>query len=702
MIRIIFTLAALLLASPALAQNPTCPTRPAGDDSNACASTAFVQNSISMISIKDYCPTTPGDATCLQAAINAAQAIHGILVFDRSGYSHSGELVISSPMSMLCSPANVTVQATITKSGSGTNLTINSGYVNIYGCTFSGGTEGIAIGKDAVRLTDAGFTATSTTMTTSQDACTAADIGKGIYAGGAGPASGPLFTTVTGCLSSTQFVMANAASTTISPTSAGLGFNYQEVTLSGVTSYNCGTCLYIYAATQFHIIGGYYLGDIAMRRRQIIWGDMGSGQIIGNTFIANSAVGNALLWNSGGADQYTSNSFLGQGLASDCVRFNTEFEGTLGPWFANNDIEACTSIGIRLTANGPTITNFRMTGGSIVIPVIALSIDGSTASTVSYSSISDVAIQGPATCINIGQSTAFQANNNTCVGVTTAYAIGANATDAVIAPGPTNATTFATNSGTRTKFLPGGTTTVAAAPSAVDGSVIYFSNGNPGTYPCSAGGAGAVAIRAAGSWRCEATAFTGTGNYVLSSGSSQANPTFTGSVTATGLVKNSDLANVTAPMFKGRSTAGTGAPEDLTAAQALAILKPAFVAVDLGAVDFNAVADTAVNFTLPTGVTAFKLSSFTLHQASADMTTATAPVFRLFTATGGGGTALCVLTTATINTASSLTSIGTQTVGANPSDIWIPAATNPIYFRVTTAHGSALTAKVTVVLQLIY
>lgn len=36
-------LALVLFATHALAQNPTCPTRPAGDSTNACASTAFVQ-----------------------------------------------------------------------------------------------------------------------------------------------------------------------------------------------------------------------------------------------------------------------------------------------------------------------------------------------------------------------------------------------------------------------------------------------------------------------------------------------------------------------------------------------------------------------------------------------------------------------------------------------------------------------------------
>jgi hypothetical protein len=38
---------ALLWSSPALAQNVLCPTRPAGDSSNACASTAFVQGAVS-------------------------------------------------------------------------------------------------------------------------------------------------------------------------------------------------------------------------------------------------------------------------------------------------------------------------------------------------------------------------------------------------------------------------------------------------------------------------------------------------------------------------------------------------------------------------------------------------------------------------------------------------------------------------------
>lgn len=41
---------AILWSAPALAQNPTCPTRPPGDSTNACASTAFVTRAIALLS----------------------------------------------------------------------------------------------------------------------------------------------------------------------------------------------------------------------------------------------------------------------------------------------------------------------------------------------------------------------------------------------------------------------------------------------------------------------------------------------------------------------------------------------------------------------------------------------------------------------------------------------------------------------------
>jgi hypothetical protein len=67
----------LLWCSPALAQNPTCPTRPTGDSSNACASTAFAMgvgapNGLSPNSFGAKCDSVTDDSAAFQAAINAA------------------------------------------------------------------------------------------------------------------------------------------------------------------------------------------------------------------------------------------------------------------------------------------------------------------------------------------------------------------------------------------------------------------------------------------------------------------------------------------------------------------------------------------------------------------------------------------------------------------------------------------------------
>ncbi len=55
--RLLLALAFFSIASGAWAQNPTCPTRPLGDASNACASTAYVQNQLVATPI-------PGFITC--------------------------------------------------------------------------------------------------------------------------------------------------------------------------------------------------------------------------------------------------------------------------------------------------------------------------------------------------------------------------------------------------------------------------------------------------------------------------------------------------------------------------------------------------------------------------------------------------------------------------------------------------------------
>jgi hypothetical protein len=112
------------------------------------------------------------------------------------------------------------------------------------------------------------------------------------------------------------------------------------------------------------------------------------------------------------------------------------------------------------------------------------------------------------------------------------------------------------------------------------------------------------------------------------------------------------------------------------------------------AVNFNAVGDTAMAITLPTGFTRYTLGNIRISGASASLTTAQ---FGLFTAASGGGTAIISGGTAiTVSTASDNTNNNAMiATPSNANTQSFTAAT--LYFRVTNAEGSAATAGVTLV-----
>lgn len=75
----LLTLTFILFASSAWAQNPTCPTRPLGDNSNACASTAFVQNAVQFTQVTpEQCGyTTYGSGDAGPAITTCINSISG-------------------------------------------------------------------------------------------------------------------------------------------------------------------------------------------------------------------------------------------------------------------------------------------------------------------------------------------------------------------------------------------------------------------------------------------------------------------------------------------------------------------------------------------------------------------------------------------------------------------------------------------------
>lgn len=114
------------------------------------------------------------------------------------------------------------------------------------------------------------------------------------------------------------------------------------------------------------------------------------------------------------------------------------------------------------------------------------------------------------------------------------------------------------------------------------------------------------------------------------------------------------------------------------------------------AVNMNSVADTSFTVTLPAGFTRYRVQNIVIYNASVDLTAATTVQYALFTAAGGGGTTIVAATATTVSSTAASTANNAQVI--TPVNIMsLTGAT--LFFRVTTAHGSAATASVSITIQ---
>lgn len=147
----------------------------------------------------------------------------------------------------------------------------------------------------------------------------------------------------------------------------------------------------------------------------------------------------------------------------------------------------------------------------------------------------------------------------------------------------------------------------------------------------------------------------------------------------------------------------TFAADAPAAAQIKSVVTPGFLYVTVPGVNFNSVADTPVTLpTLPTSITRLRLQDLTVSNPSATIIGASVG---LFTNTGGGGTtmvasaSLSTLTSSADNTAGNVLRItGVGTLCIKPSTLPTP---NTVYVRNTVAQGTAVTADVTLVFEVL-
>jgi len=240
--------------------------------------------------------------------------------------------------------------------------------------------------------------------------------------------------------------------------------------------------------------------------------------------------------------------------------------------------------------------------------------------------------------------------------------------------------------------------------------VIRFENDGGVTVPSTVtgGSKGAGTLNATQIYRAGtalATVATSASAADLSAGTLPAGrmPALTGDVTtsagavattiANDAVSNAKLANVNTSTIKGRVSASTGDPEDLTVAQAQALLLQTQQQIATASVNFNSAnTDTTINLTAPTGFTRYSVRACGISGASASLTTATCG---LFTSSGGGGTAIVTGGSAiTVSTASEGTNNNMQFLTVNNPNSQTYTNTQ-LFFRVANPQGSAATGTVT-------
>lgn len=256
-----------------------------------------------------------------------------------------------------------------------------------------------------------------------------------------------------------------------------------------------------------------------------------------------------------------------------------------------------------------------------------------------------------------------------------------------------------------------------------DAGIVYvvpFSvSGTPvSTIPVTQGGTGLTSGTSGGlpyfnSTTTMASSALLTANALMLGGGAGAAPTVLGSLGTTTTVLHGNAAG--APSFGAVSltadvtgtlptgSGGTGSASgslascnNLPLTTGISGASVQFVSNVSASVDMNAVADTVWTVTLPPGFTRYRVAFVYLYLPTADLTAATTVQVGLFTAAGGGGTTIIAATNATTTNNTANTANNFQVITPSSSVI---LTTGTLYFRVTTAHGSAATASVALSIQ---
>ncbi len=312
------------------------------------------------------------------AQIQAALDEGGVQYWPAGSYTMTAPLVIATPIHLFGAGADFarggSSDATTVRTSSATDTIFafrcsdfvfsdfNLNRDNAAGAAPGGGSA-IIVGDDVTEVTDGAITATDATFTSASSNFTAGDVGKSIYVAGAGAAGVPLLTTIASINSTTSVELTAAASTTVTGATAKWGTIPKNFRISNVTTgfYN-DRAIWIKMGASYRLENlnpwGYTSGVTIENK---VHPDTGDWFLDGGSFNADTSVGYAIEWLSGGGGYISKPKLLNcaYGLymnwASGTASGNATFNG--------GSLENMTLGGIYLTGTGANIFNrFNISG----------------------------------------------------------------------------------------------------------------------------------------------------------------------------------------------------------------------------------------------------------------------------------------------------------------------------------------------------
>jgi hypothetical protein len=521
----------------------------------------------------DYGASTAASAATNRAAIQAAidaTPVGGIAVLIGATFATDAAIYVNKTMTLLCGGGSRGSPNIRMQSLSENIIVLSATSARAIGCAIDRVTTGTPTGDgfvigDIRKLTaDCSITIGLTLVTCASAPFVPGDVGKGFSLEGAGSTGNYLFSSIASYVSATQINVATPASSSQSSKTAYFGVPPFDVRIDDFIALNSVHQVRVEDGQKWIITRGFALGPNGALIQNVLAADAGEGNVDNVTFFpTDNTNGYGIKWTSSGGLRLANVKVTGGKYG---IFQNWTFGASGGMFATNVAVENCETAGF-YSLNTVLLTRTAIEGFSVGCSgsaVQAVSIDPASTVAMTELAISNLTYVGsnastPIIDLNdvervtLSNNVIYNSGVGTCLSIATTVngirigsdnyfgcateTTGGSPTDMRFGP---QIHGFGMGANGLVYGFGGNSRQIAATTAATDGQLIVGQTSNP---PLPKTISGDVTFSAAGA-----------------------------ATIANDAVTNAKLANMANATTKCRTTAGTGDPEDCTAAQVAAFL----------------------------------------------------------------------------------------------------------------------------------